>query len=153
MLRDYRCHKVILIQLEERKQRKTDRRDAAALSELLWGNRERFLAGKPVRGLRQVDIAAQTDQENRSLTNLRNEASKLQTRIINRSEHMPRRLNLQWETPIKTFPTRSAIAWLKQLVLSKVDRLVNRICRMAACDANAFSLSSDQLSQYDQRDH
>jgi transposase len=34
MLKDYRCRKVILIQPEERKQRKTDRRDAAALSEL-----------------------------------------------------------------------------------------------------------------------
>ena len=32
MLYDYRCHKVILIQPEERKLRKTDRRDAAALS-------------------------------------------------------------------------------------------------------------------------
>ena len=32
MLHDYRCHKVILIQPDERKKRKTDRRDAAALS-------------------------------------------------------------------------------------------------------------------------
>jgi hypothetical protein len=31
MLHDYRCHKVILIQPEDRKLRKTDRRDAAAL--------------------------------------------------------------------------------------------------------------------------
>ena len=67
LLRDFRCHRVILIQPEERKKRKTDRRDAAALSELLWVNRARFLAGKPVRGLRQVDIAAPTDQENRRL--------------------------------------------------------------------------------------
>ena len=51
MLKDYRCGKVILIQPEERKQRKTDRRDAAALSELLWVNSRRLLAGKPVRGL------------------------------------------------------------------------------------------------------
>lgn len=34
MLRDYRCAKVILIQPDDRKKRKTDRRDAAALSEL-----------------------------------------------------------------------------------------------------------------------
>ena len=58
MLRDYRCHKVILIQPDDRKKRKTDRRDAAALSELLWVNRNRLLHGKPVRGLRQVDIAS-----------------------------------------------------------------------------------------------
>ena len=43
MLEDYRCHKVILIQPEETQKRKTDRRDAAALSELLWVNRGRLL--------------------------------------------------------------------------------------------------------------
>src|SRR5262245_8080043 len=74
MLRDYRCHQVILIQPEERKLRKTDRRDAAALSELLWVNRDRLLQGKPVRGVRGVEIASATDQENRRLTTLRKEA-------------------------------------------------------------------------------
>ncbi len=86
LLNDYRCHKVILIQPEERKQRKTDRRDAAALSELLWVNRDRFLAGKPVRGLRQVGMASSTDQENRRLTTLRKEASQARTRIINKHD-------------------------------------------------------------------
>ncbi len=123
LLRDYRCHKVILIQPEERKRRKTDRRDAAALSELLWVNRDRFLAGKPVRGLRQVDIACTTDQENRRLTTLRKEASQTRTRIVNTIKHILRRHNLQWHMPTKTFPTRRAIAWLKQLVLPEMDRL------------------------------
>ena len=74
MLQDYRCQKVILIQPDDRNKRKTDRRDAAALSELLWVNRERLLAGKPVRGLRQVNIASTSDQENRRLTTLRRTA-------------------------------------------------------------------------------
>ena len=65
MLRDYLCHKVILIQPDDRKIRKTDRRDAAALSELIWINRDRLLQGKPVRGLCQIDIASTTDQEDR----------------------------------------------------------------------------------------
>jgi hypothetical protein len=56
------------IQPDDRKQRKTDRRDAAALSELLWVNRDRLVQGKPVRRLRQVDIARSTDQENRRRT-------------------------------------------------------------------------------------
>ena len=123
LLKDFRCHKVILIQPEERKKRKTDRRDAAALSELLWVNRDRFLAGKPVRGLRQVDIATPTDQENRRLTTLRKEASQARTRIINKIKHMLRRHNLQWHLPTKTFPTQRAIAWLKQLALPEMDRL------------------------------
>lgn len=123
LLKDYRCHKVILIQPEERKKRKTDRRDAAALSELLWVNRSRFLAGKPVRGLKQIDMAAQTDQENRRLTTLRKEASQSRTRIINKVKHILRRHNLQWDLPTKTFPTQRAIAWLKELVLPEIDRL------------------------------
>ena len=123
MLQDYRCHKVILIQPEDRKQRKTDRRDASALSELLWANRDRFLQGKPVRGLRQVDIASTTDQENRRLTTLRKEAGQARTRIINMVRHILRRHNLQWEMPTKRFPTKSAIAWLEKLVLPQIDRL------------------------------
>ncbi len=113
MLQDYRCHKVILIQPDDRKKCKTDRRDAAALSELLWVNRARLLAGKPVRGVRQVDIAASTDQENRRLTTLRKEARQARTRVINKIKHILRRHNLQWHLPTKTFPTKPAIAWLK----------------------------------------
>jgi transposase len=123
MLQDFRCHKVILIQPEDRKQRKTDRRDAAALSELLWVNRDRLLHGKPVRGLRQVDIASSTDQENRRLTTLRKEAGQARTRLINKTRHILRRHNLQWEMPTKRLPTKAALAWLKQLVLPEIDRL------------------------------
>jgi transposase len=123
MLRDYRCHKVILIQPDDRKKCKTDRRDAAALSELLWVNRDRLLHGKPVRGLRQVDIANTTDQENRRLTTVRKEAGQARTRIVNRIRHMLRRHNLQWEMPTKRLPTLSAVAWLKQVVLPEIDRL------------------------------
>ena len=109
LLQDYRCHKVILIQPEERKKRKTDRRDAAALSELLWVNRDRFLAGKPVRGLRQVDIAGQTDQENRRLTTLRKEASQERTRVVNKIKNMLRRLNFQSDIPPRHFRRNSPL--------------------------------------------
>jgi len=123
MLHEYRCHKVILIQPEERKLRKTDRRDAAALSELLWVKRDRLLQGKPVRGLRQVDIASNTDQESRRLTTLRKDAGQARTRLVNQIRHILRRHNLQWQMPTKRFPTKAAIAWLKQLALPEIDRL------------------------------
>src|SRR6516225_1719149 len=123
MLQEYRCHKVILIQPEERKKCKTDRRDAAALSELLWVNRDRLLQGKPVRGLRQVDIAGSTDQENRRLTTLRKEVGQARTRLVNQVRHILRRHNLQWQMPTKRFPTKAGIAWLKQLALPEIDRL------------------------------
>jgi transposase len=123
MLYDYRCAKVILIQPDERKRRKTDRRDAAALSELLWVNRGRLLDGKPVRGLRQIDVASSTDQENRRLTTLRRDAGVTRARVINKIKQILRRHNLQWDMPTKTFPTVAAIAWLKKLVLPEIDRL------------------------------
>jgi transposase len=123
MLQDYRCHKVILIQPNDRKKCKTDRRDAAALSELLWVNRDRLLHGKKVRGLCQVDIASTTDHENRRLTTLRKDAGRDLTRIINKIKQILRRHNLQWDMPTKTFPTVAAITWLKQLVLPAIDRL------------------------------
>src|SRR5262245_21687699 len=105
MLHDYRCHKVILIQPDDRRKCKTDRRDAAALSELLWANRERLLQGKPVRGLRRVEIASATDQENRRLTTLRKDAGVARTRLVNKVRQVLRRHNLQWQMPTKTFPT------------------------------------------------
>ena len=122
LLEEYHCHKVILIQPEERQRRKTDRRDAAALSELLWVNRERFLAGKPVRGLRQIELPSLRDQENRRLTTLRKEASQGRTRVINKIKHLLRRHNLQWDLPTKTFPTQRAVEWLQQVSLSEIDR-------------------------------
>jgi transposase len=123
LLQEYRCHQVILIQPDDRKTCKTDRRDAAALSELLWANRDRLLNGKPVRGLRQVDIASGTDQENRRLTTLRKEAGQARTRLVNRVRHILRRHNLQWEMPTKRLPTKAATAWLKQVALPAIDRL------------------------------
>jgi transposase len=123
MLRNYHCEKVILIQPQEQKKRKTDRRDAAALSELLWVNRTRLLQGKPVRGLRQVNIPTKTDSEDRRLTLLREQAGQERTRIVLSIKHLLRRHNLQWQLPTKVFPTKKAIAWAKKLVLSKMDRL------------------------------
>src|SRR3954447_7058434 len=123
LLRDYGCRKVILIKPEDRKKRKTDRRDAAALSELLWANRDRLRHGKPVRGLRQVEITDPADQENRRLTTLRKEAGVARARLINKVKWVLRRHNLQWGLPTKTFPTVAAVAWLKGLILPEVDRL------------------------------
>src|SRR6476620_3268401 len=97
LLQDYRCHRVILIQPDDRKTCKTDRRDAAALSELLWANRDRLLHGKPVRGLRQVDLASPADQEDRRLTTLRKDAGGARTRLINQVKQILRRHNRQWE--------------------------------------------------------
>ncbi len=51
--------------------KKTDRRDANALGNLLWVNRSRLLAGQNMNGLRRVVIPGHEDEENRQLTALR----------------------------------------------------------------------------------
>src|SRR5438105_3487548 len=51
LLPEYGCLETIVVQPEEQARHKTDRRDASALSEVLWVNRERVQQGLPVRGL------------------------------------------------------------------------------------------------------
>src|SRR5262249_62216564 len=80
-------------------------------------------SAKPVRGLRQVDIARTADQESRRLTTLRKDAGQARTRLVNKVRHILRRHNLQWQMPTKKFPTKSGIAWLKQVALPAIDRL------------------------------
>ena len=53
LLAEYDCRETILIQPEKRSKKKTDRRDALALAELLWVNRQWLLAGKKVQGIRR----------------------------------------------------------------------------------------------------
>ena len=60
LLPKYGCKQTILIQPTKKPKVKTDRRDAHSLSELLWVNQHRLLAGESVRGVRQV---VQADQE------------------------------------------------------------------------------------------
>jgi hypothetical protein len=65
---DYRCARVVRIRPDDRKKRKTDRRDAAAPSELWWAGRNRRRRGNPVRGLRQMEIENNSDPTARPVT-------------------------------------------------------------------------------------
>jgi len=71
LLRDHGCREAVLVQPETTSNKKTDRRDAAKLSQLLWVNRERLLAGKKVNGLRRVVPPSAADAQDRQLTALR----------------------------------------------------------------------------------
>jgi transposase len=71
MLAEYGCRETILIQVEKRLKKKTDRRDAHQLSGLLWVNRTRLLAGQRIEGVRRVQPPTKQEAENRQLTALR----------------------------------------------------------------------------------
>src|SRR5580658_8864408 len=71
LLKEYGAHDIVLLHPEKPSKRKTDRRDANRLGELLWVNRHRLLAGQTVKGMRRVWLASPADQADRRLTSLR----------------------------------------------------------------------------------
>jgi transposase len=120
---DEACRDIVLIQPEKRSKQKTDRRDANRLSELLWVNRQRLMAGQSVHGVRRVYIATDEERQNRQLTSARQRLGKQRTRTINQIRHILRRNNLEWDRPTKTFQTKKVKQWLKTLSLEEIDRL------------------------------
>jgi transposase len=123
ILAEYGCREIVLVQPERRSKKKTDRRDANALGELLWTNRERLLAGKKVQNVRRILPPSQRDAEDRQLTIVRQRLGQLRTRAINRIQHLLLKHNLQQECPTKGLQTKSARKWLANLSLGAIDRL------------------------------
>ena len=123
MLNEYGCQDIVLVHPTERASKKTDHRDANALGELLWVNRQRLKAGKPVQRLKRVILPSETDAENRQLTVLRQRVTALRTRTLNKIQKILLKHNLQQECPTKGLKTKKAIAWLKGLSLGRIDRL------------------------------
>jgi len=123
LLPEYGCRETILIQPEKRSRKKTDRRDANALGEILWVNRQRLLAGKKVQGIRRVQLASESDAEDRQITAWRKRLATLRTRTINRIKHLLRKHNLEQECPTKGLDTIRAKQWAAALALGLIDRL------------------------------
>ena len=71
LLDEMGCQQVILVQPGNSDSRKTDRRDAAKLSEQLWMNRLRIAEGKRMQGMRQVVLPDREDVNLRKLTQRR----------------------------------------------------------------------------------
>lgn len=117
------CRETVLVQPKEPGKRKTDRRDANQLGELLWVNRHRLLARQRVQGLRRVNIPGVPEREDRRLAAQRHCLGRELTRVINRVWTLLRRRNLQHDCPTKTIQTKKARAWLQGLNLPPLDRL------------------------------
>jgi transposase len=123
LLKEYECREVLLIQPEKSSKRKTDRRDANALGELLWVNRARLLAGKRVQGVRRIHPPTEKEADDRQLTEFRKRLGQLRTRSINGVKHLLRKHNLEQECPTKGIDTIKAKKWLATLKLGRMDRL------------------------------
>lgn len=124
LLSDCGCQEVVLVQANQRDKRKTDRRDAHALSEILWVNRARLLAGQKVQGVRRVVPPSPSDRDHRRLTQLRRNVGADLTRVLNGIRHILRRLNFEQYCPTKGIQTMAARQWLETTVkLPELDRL------------------------------
>ena len=123
LLVEYGCRETIVMQPEKRSKKKTDRRDANALGELLWVNRQRLLAGRMVQGIRRVQWPTPRDAEDRQITAWRKRLGQLRTRTINKIKHILRKHNLEQECPTKGLDTIKGRKWLGELALAAIDRL------------------------------
>jgi transposase len=123
MLTEYGCRETVLIQVEKRSKKKTDRRDAHQLSGLLWVNRGRLLARQRVEGMRRVQPPTDREAEERQLTTVRQHMGRQRTRTINRIKHVLRKHNLEQQQPAKGLDTKRTRKWLATLPLGPIDRL------------------------------
>ncbi|MCA9257653.1 MAG: IS110 family transposase [Planctomycetales bacterium] len=122
-LQKWRCKEIVLIHPERPSKKKTDRRDARKLCDLLWLNRERLLAGSAVHGLRRVYIVSPAERENRHLTTIRRSLGQRRTQTLNRIHRILKRHNATWEYPTKSFQTQRGMRWLEKAELPDIDRL------------------------------
>ena len=123
LLAEYGCGELILIQPEKRSKKKTDRRDANSLGEILWVNRRRLLEGRSVQGVRRVWWPDLRDREDRQLTAVRKRLGQLRTKTINQVKYLLRKHNLEQECPTKGLDTIKGKKWLGELTLGPIDRL------------------------------
>ena len=112
------CREIVLIHPHQPSKRKTDRRDAQALSELLWLNRQHLGKGERRPGLRRVMIPTRLEQQQRELTSQRQRLGRQRTRCLNQIQGLLRRHNLTWEYPTQSFQTQAGERWLGELATS-----------------------------------
>lgn len=122
-LKKIRCKEIVVVQPERTSGKKTDRRDANALGELLWNNRKRFRDGARPNGIRRVVLPEPADAEIRQLANLRQFLVRRRTQVINKVRAILRKHNLEQDAPTKTFSTRKVRTWLETVALPVVDRI------------------------------
>ena len=122
-LKRWGCQRVYLIAAPPRLVNKTDRRDAAKLSSLLWLNRERVTAGERLIHVAEVYQPTDGEQQDRQLVRIRQRLGQELTRIKNAMGAVLRRHNLEQECPTKGAFTLAALKWMRKVDLPEMDRL------------------------------
>ena len=116
------CRRTYVISAPDRIRQKTDRRDAAKLSELLWINRDRIAIGQSLVHVKVVYQPTEQEQIDRQLTHVRHRLGRYLTRTKNSTRGILRRHNLEQECPTKGSFTKTALKWLAVVRLPALDR-------------------------------
>ena len=122
-LKDFGCKEIVLMQPETTGNKKTDRRDANVLCELLWNNRKRLQNGESPNGIRRVSWPTPEEADVRQLASLRQYLVRQRTKCINKIRGVLRKHNLEQDCPSKNYKTKKVREWLKTLALPLTDRL------------------------------
>ncbi|MEE9296622.1 MAG: IS110 family transposase [Phycisphaerae bacterium] len=144
-LEQWGCRGTYVIQAPNRVRQKTDRRDAAKLSELLWINRERMAAGDSLVHVSVVYQPTKQEQYDRQLTHLRHRLGQALTRSKNGIKGILRRHNVEQASPTKGTFTQAGLKWLKTLELPQMDRMELDM------RLDEYSLYAGQIEEVDDR--
>jgi len=118
-----RCSEIVVIQPDNSAVNKTDKRDANALSELLWNNRKRLQGGQRPNGIRRVFPADPADAQVRQLANFRQHLIKRRTKTINKIKGIINKHNMAQDAPTEIYSTKKFRQWIATVPLPVVDRL------------------------------
>ena len=118
-----RCSEIVVIQPNNFAVNKTDQRDANALGELLWNNRNRLRGGRRPNGIRRIFPADPQDAQVRQLANFRQHLVRQRTRIINKIKGILNKHNMAQDAPSKLCHTNKFRQWIATVPLPVVDRI------------------------------
>jgi transposase len=145
MLPKYGCREIVITQPDSRSKRKTDRRDASFLSNLLWINRGRLAGGRRAPGMRRINPPTPREAEHRQLTIIRQVLTKKRTAALNALHKVLRKHNLEQERPTKLFQTKKVRQWLAEIDLTEIDRMeVNQLLQQ-------WAMFDEQLKAVDEK--
>lgn len=121
-LHEFGCREIVLVQPDNSSNKKTDRRDANSLGELLWNNRFHILNGERPNGLRRIYQPDSNDCDIRQLASLRSHLIQSRTKCINKIRGLLRKYNKIQDAPSNDFKTKKVRKWLETVELPLVDR-------------------------------
>ncbi len=122
-LKKAKCNEIVVIQPEHSSNKKTDRRDADALGQLLWNNRKRLQGGQRPNGIRRIFPADPAEAQVRQLTNFRQFLVIQRTKTINKIKGIFSKHNVLQDSPTEDAKTKKFRQWAAEVQLPVVDRM------------------------------